>query len=180
MIPFRRLSDGSIVGRFTSHEVALLRELLDQLSELLGQRLPLRRSPGQVIRDEAGNPVGSPLVLSPESTAPADPALARLLPDAYRDDAAASAEHRQLTEAGLITRKLDSAAFVAESLAQGAVELDEAGAISWLRVLGDLRLALAARLGIESDDDAERIGDAEPLYGWLGWLQGSLVEVLDA
>lgn len=180
MIPFRRLSDGSIVGRFTTDEVALLRELLDQLQSLLGERMPLRRSPSQVIRDDAGNPVGSPLVLSPESAPPADAALARLLPDAYRDDAAASAEHRRLTEAGLITRKLDNAASVAGSLAEGAVELDEAGAIAWLRALGDLRLALAARLGIESEDDAERIGDREPVYGWLSWLQGSLVEVLDS
>lgn len=180
MIPFRRQGEGTVIGRFTSDEVALLRELLEQLGSLLRQRMPLRQSAGQVIRDDEGNPIGSPLVLSPELSAPSDPALARLLPDAYHDDAAASAEHRRLTEAGLVTRKLEGIDFVSESLGDGAVELDQAAAITWLKVLGDLRLALASRLGIADDADAERAGDSDPVYGWLGWLQGSLVEVIEA
>ncbi|HQA23674.1 MAG TPA: DUF2017 family protein, partial [Rhodoglobus sp.] len=60
------------------------------------------------------------------------------------------------------------------------VVLDEQGIQSWLRTLTDLRLALAARLQIEEDGDTG-LGDEDMLmiYDWLGYLQGSLVEVIE-
>ena len=104
-----------------------------------------------------------------------------LLPDAYRGDDTAASEHRQLTELGLVDRKVANARAVIESLEGGTlVTLDPAGVQSWLRHLTDLRLVLAARLQIEDDGD-EGTGDDRmlDLYDWLGYLQGTLVECLE-
>ena len=51
---------------------------------------------------------------------------------------------------------------------------------SWLRTLTDLRLVIAARLQIEEADDVG-LGDENMLmlYDWLGYLQGTLVEVIE-
>ena len=122
---------------------------------------------------------------------PRDAAVLRLLPDAYSDDHEAAAEFRRFTAAGLAEKKMRNADVVTLDLARSAasatpttVELDGASVQAWLRSLTDVRLVLAHRLGIETDD-AERattndnelmIGD---LYDWLGWVQGSLVQVLD-
>lgn len=77
-------------------------------------------------------------------------------------------------------RKRSNASAVIHSLATPTVSLDAAAVQSRLRTLTDLRLALAARLQIEEDGDTG-LGDEAMLtiYDWLGWLQGSLVEVID-
>jgi hypothetical protein len=53
----------------------------------------------------------------------------------------------------------------------------------WLSTLTDLRLTIANRLGIESDDDEGRTDEAAmPLqesYYWLGDLQEMIVRALD-
>jgi len=169
MMPFRRHGD-TVTTRFTDGETTLLRDLAGQLIELLGDRGG--EAPGEVLFAQLGIGGGS--------TLPGDPALARLLPDAYRDDDDASAEHRRLTERGLVERKQANAETVISSLGAREVVLDAAAVQSWLRTLTDLRLALAARLQIEDDDD-EGLGDETLLtiYDWLGWLQGSLVDAID-
>jgi hypothetical protein len=50
-----------------------------------------------------------------------------------------------------------------------------------MRSLTDIRLTLASRLGIESETQAPS-EDAilQNLYDWLGFLQNSLVEAVDA
>ena len=77
-------------------------------------------------------------------------------------------------------RKLANARRVLADLDDPVVVLDEQGIQSWLRTLTDLRLALAARLQIEEDGDTG-LGDEDMLmiYDWLGYLQGSLVEVIE-
>jgi hypothetical protein len=111
---------------------------------------------------------------------PLDPALARLLPDAYRDDRQAASEHRQLTELALVERKVANARILMSSLEQSMVQLDAGAVQSWLRTLTDLRLTIAARLQIETDDDIGVGDDAMlDLYDWLGYLQGTLVEELE-
>lgn len=169
MMGFRR--DGEhVVARFTTHESALLTELAEQLLTLLSDRSG----------DATGELLFAQLGIGGSSAPPLDPALARLLPDAYRGDDDAAAEHRRLTERGLVERKLANARAVIHSLADHTVRLDDAAVQAWLRTLTDLRLALAARLQIEEDGD-EGLGDDAMLtiYDWLGWLQGSLVEVID-
>jgi hypothetical protein len=116
-----------------------------------------------------------------------DPAVLRLLPDAYPDDPEASREFRRFTADGLAGRKVANAGVLAASVAEAAaaasatkVTIDAQAAQAWLRALTDIRLTIAARLGIEQDEDP---GADDPvlhdLYDWLGFVQGSLVEVMD-
>ena len=115
-----------------------------------------------------------------------DPAIARLLPSAYPDDEAASQEFRYLTENSLISRKVANArAFILTLDGGGEVELGPEAQQAWLRTLSDIRLIIASRLGIEHDGDEGRLDSDDDImmhdvYAWLGMVQGSLVDVLDA
>lgn len=124
--------------------------------------------------------------------APRDAALLRLLPDAYPDDIEASAEFRRFTAEHLAEKKVRNAHVVAHDVQAAAasatpteLSLDGASVQSWLRSLTDVRLVLASRLGIETDDD-ERAADSDEelmlgdVYDWLGWVQGSLVYALES
>jgi len=113
----------------------------------------------------------------------ADAAVLRLLPDAYPDDAEAAAEFRRFTADGLAERKVLNGQTVAASLAEATaatsatkVRLEEQQAQAWIRAISDIRLTIASRLGIESDDDRpaadEPLGD---IYDWLAFVQESLV-----
>ena len=169
MIPFSR--DGDVVtARLTPTESTVLSALASQLVELLEERAA--ESPVDVLLAQLG--------IGGSSAPPLDPAMARLLPDAYRGNTEAASEHRQLTELGLVDRKVANARAVIASLGGGMlVTLDPAGVQSWLRHLTDLRLVLAARLQIEDDGDEGTGDDALlDLYDWLGYLQGTLVECL--
>lgn len=126
-----------------------------------------------------------------------DPALERLLPNAYRDDPDAAAEFRRFTATGLTERKVANAQAVQHAIDDGdgaepQAEADAAvrvitlhghSAQQWLSTLTDLRLTIANRLGIESDDDEGRTDEAAmPLqesYYWLGDLQEMIVRALD-
>jgi hypothetical protein len=117
-----------------------------------------------------------------------DPAVQRLLPDAYRDDAAAQAEYRTMTEGDLVSRKIANARLIAAALEPGEwprkVELDEGGAMRWMRSLTDIRLVLASRVRISDDgetqDDTSETGLAlREAYDVLGALQESLVRAVD-
>jgi hypothetical protein len=89
---------------------------------------------------------------------PADPAIARLLPDAHRDDPDASAEFRRYTETGLRGRKREALELARRTLARhGALTLDDAEAQAWVRALTDVRLVLASRMGLETDEDHQRL-----------------------
>jgi hypothetical protein len=123
-----------------------------------------------------------------------DPALKRLLPDAYRGDAEAAAEFRRFTAEGLTERKVANAHAVLDAVGdnpEGAQEpqartivLADVHAVRWLRTLADLRLTIADRLGIESDDDEGRTDEAamplQECYYWLGALQEMIVQALDS
>jgi hypothetical protein len=138
-----------------------------------------------------------------------DPALQRLLPNAYRDDAEAAAEFRRFTATGLTERKIANAQAVRAALAVDMAADDDAApdadrapdddrmapavggillgghsAQQWLSTITDLRLTIANRLGIESDDDEGRTDEAAmPLqesYYWLGELQEMIVQALDS
>ncbi|GAA3626661.1 hypothetical protein GCM10022200_06270 [Microbacterium awajiense] len=129
------------------------------------------------------------------STAGTDPAVARLVPDAYRDDADAAAEFRSLTEADLLGRRREDAASVRASL-RGLtdlpddvgdptlaevmiVELDFDQAQAWLRTLAAIRLVLASRLGIVEEDSHDEDDPRFAIYDWLGYRLQSLVETME-
>lgn len=168
--------DSLLVLEMTRLEAAHLTGLLDQFIDLL---------------DEA---VATP----PASGAPpTDPALARLVPDAYADDAEASREFRGMTERELLDRRgsdartmrstlavngrqLDPTRLKGDVTAAMAVRLDAEAAQVWLRTLAALRLVLASRLGIRSEADHDEDDPRFGIYDWLGYRLDSLVRALDA
>lgn len=179
---------GRVVGGFAVLEADLVRTLVAQVVEL--------------VRDEAPGPSGddplaSLLQMDGPVDAPEDPVLARLLPDAYRDDAESAGEFRRFTERGLRDQKADNGLVVLESLRDAGlpdevvagddltvdVELTPTEVQAWLRTLTDVRIALATRLGVEDDDDQywASLPDDDPrsylhdIYDWLGFVQESLV-----
>jgi hypothetical protein len=92
---------------------------------------------------------------------PEDPAVARLLPDANRDDPQMSAEFRRLTEYGLRARKRSGARLAARALSrEEPVVLATEEALALLKSLTDVRLVLGERLELRTDKDAERLHDA--------------------
>jgi Domain of unknown function (DUF2017) len=119
---------------------------------------------------------------------PQDPVLARLLPDAYRDDPEAAGEFRRYTEQDLRSGKVAAAQTVLATLPAegGQVRLGPEDAQAWLRALNDVRLAIGTVLGITEDyeDELEAANWADPrsayleVYHWLGYLQDSLVRAL--
>ena len=190
---------------FDPVEAALMRDLTAQLVELVEDGVPTQTE------DPFAAALGIGTGLPPE-----DAVLARLLPDAYtapgtepdREQDENSHEFRRYTETGLRQVKGSRAREVSERMAGDSrdpvdVRLDEAEALTWLTVLTDLRLALAARIGLETDADAEELDalaytaalaeargaggphpEADPrigvhqVYTWLGHLQESLVATM--
>jgi len=157
------------------------------LSALAGDLLVLLSDPDDGAEgDEGGDPLEAMVGLSSGAVAPpSDPALARLLPDAYADDPGAATEFRRFTEQDLRAGKREHAGTVLAGLAPyvddgGRVPLDRDEVDAWLGTLNDLRLVLAVRLGVDEDTDLDPLDDdpraaALHLYGWLGWLQESLL-----
>ncbi|WP_022892504.1 DUF2017 family protein [Agromyces subbeticus] len=118
-----------------------------------------------------------------------DPALGRLLPNAYPDDRDAAHDFTRYTRDSLVDGKRQAAQRVRDATAveePGGVvqiELDQAEAWGWLTFLTDLRLILAERVGIVEEDEAgsdeSRDDYLRAAYEWAGFVQGSMLEVLD-
>ena len=172
---FRRTRRG-IQGDPDELEVAVLRRCVDDLLALLGPA-------GEDDQDPLAALVGLP---ASDAERPADPALARLLPDAYGDDEAASTEFRRFTEDDLRAGKRAAAATVLATLPEDGARLllDRDAADAWLRCLNDLRLVLGTRLEVTEDTDPDALAEDDPrrqalhVYGWLGWMQESLLQCL--
>lgn len=87
---------------------------------------------------------------------PSDPAIARLLPDASHDDRELAESFRRLTQDDLRERKRGALAAAAAALRRPApVVLSDGEAQALLKGLTDVRLVLAERLGLRTDEDAE-------------------------
>ncbi|WP_131740304.1 DUF2017 domain-containing protein [Actinomadura roseirufa] len=161
--------------RLEAEETALVRALMEQMLTLLGD------APGA--DDELAS-----LGIAENATTPEDPVLARLFPDAYRDDGEAAGEFRRYTEMGLRDGKREAASTVLGALQPARTEtvLDEKQAQAWLRALNDVRLALGTRLEIGEEwyEEASRLDPRDPrapmfaAYDWLTMLQESLVRVV--
>ena len=106
---FTRRRGGGVVLTLDEGEVQLLDHLLEQLVELLEPEGP----DAQTQLDPLAAMVG----IGTATEAPDDPALARLLPDAYGEDVEASAEFRRYTELSLRERKQAQAALARQTLA---------------------------------------------------------------
>ncbi|MDY6055704.1 DUF2017 family protein [Micrococcus sp.] len=122
--------------------------------------------------------------------APEDAAVARLLPDSLPDAAPEeAARQRALTEDAVTDAKLDDARRALEVLRSTRLSVAPEHAASFGRALNDVRLVLAARLGVETDEDAARIHDVDHwrraedvestmalLYNFTTWLLETLME----
>ncbi|MEE1796708.1 DUF2017 domain-containing protein [Streptomyces sp. BE308] len=172
-------------------EISILRSLAVQLLELIG--------PGAEPA-EGEDPLAALFAEGP-SEPPADPALARLFPEAYGDEdkelREASAEFRRFTENDLRTRKREDALAVVRTL-DALTPSGDGGAVlaltaeecrNWLGALNDLRLTIGTRLEVSDEDEGQegslyRLPDSDPrkpmvmAYLWLGALQETLVETL--
>ena len=177
---------GAVQLTLTGDEASALAALAAQVATLLGSD---DAEPGETEADPLETMVG--LTSGPVST-PDDPALRRLLPDAYADRDAAG-EFRRLMDSELRRLKTDALdevrGAVASAGGSGAkLRLAPQQAESWLQALTDIRLVLGTRLDVTEDleDRWAQIGPDDPMapllaaYEWLGWLQESVVLALDA
>lgn len=196
MIPFKRRRRGGICAVFEWGEAQMLANLTGQVVELLRDRNGLSESDDDPLF--AGVGIAGPI------SAPEDPVLRRLLPDAYGDDEEEdSAEFRRFTEESLTSSKVANAESLIQSLVEGGlvfgendeeqseqqieVELNPEVVQAWLKSLTDVRLALGTRIGIDSDEDANLAAHSEDqsvvalaeIYDWLGYVQESLIQSLD-
>src|SRR5690606_33387034 len=142
----------------------------DLLDQLTGQLIDLLHSHSGTALDP------DPLFASPArggpDIAPEDAALARLFPDAYQGDTEA-APFRRVTEQGLLNRELQDAITVTTELGLGQepsdaddpepieVEVTPTTLPAWVRTLTALRLAIAARIGLESEADHDLLMEQE-------------------
>lgn len=193
--------------RLRDDEVRLLTRLADDIDLLVSggspaeaddaelapsAPLPSAPAPADPLADLTGM-TGLEWPSSEAVEAPEDPALRRLLPDAYAEDPEASAEFRRYTDAALRAGKRADATVVRQGLASIAVTgervLDDEQTQAWLRFVTDARLVLASRLGIEKPTDAEELDELEAtdprrmayaVYEWLLGLLGDLLWAIDA
>lgn len=123
--------------------------------------------------------------------------LARLTPDAYPEDAEASAEFARATRGDLLDRRMADAQVVRaalepfladdqdtltedDALAPRDVVIASTDLDAWLRTLSALRLVIASRLGITTEDDDHDPEDPRfGVYDWLGYRLDGLVASAD-
>ena len=186
---FEAIPGGGAAVALDEVEISILRSLAVQLLELIG--------PGEEPA-QGEDPLASLFAEGP-SEPPADPALARLFPNAYGDDddelREYSSEFRRFTENDLRSRKREDGVAMVRTL-DTLVSVGEGGAVlkltpdecrHWLGALNDLRLTIGTRLEVSDEDESGelyRLPDSDPrkpmvmAYLWLGALQETLVEAL--
>jgi hypothetical protein len=178
-VRFKRSRRG-VEAKLEPAEAEVLAQCAAELLELLGSDAEVSDDPLEAL---VGLPPGD---VSP----PDDPALARLFPSAYGDDEAAATEFRRFTESDLRAGKRAAASDALVALQPllpggGKLVLTRDEADGWLSWLNAIRLVLGTRLEVTEDTYEEDIDPADPrwqvmqVYGWLGWLQESLLACLD-
>ncbi|HVW80952.1 MAG TPA: DUF2017 domain-containing protein [Mycobacteriales bacterium] len=183
-----RRRGGAIRVDLEAAEIVLLASLVSQVRDLLVADLTDADAGGDSA-DPLAAIVGLP---AGPASRPDDPVLARLLPDAYREDGEASDEYRRLMEGDLRAQKAGALQRVLDDLSGTGVrhgdgqrfELADEAVTPWLYALTDVRLALGTRLDVSEDVEAD-LAALEPgspelaafaVYDWLGWLQNAVVE----
>lgn len=184
MIPFDRAGD-DLFAELDDFEVSLIESLVGQIVDLIGGATQVAPAPGA-----SEDPFS---MWAQEFSSPTldrkDPVIARLFPDAY-DDELEAAEHRRYSQEGLRRGRVDAASVVLADLratlhGEKNLVIPDDHVDAWLKTLNSVRIALAVRLGIESEEDhaeLERLGVRDPraqlvaLYDWMGAFLESLLE----
>ncbi len=161
------------------------------LDGLVGQLIDLLQSHSQTALDP--DPLFASLEVGGSDTLPDDPALARLFPDAFEDETEASA-FRRLNEQGLVNRKLQDALDVSGALGLGStpdadgervieIDITARSMPAWVRTLTALRIAIAARIGLDTEADQVRLLASEEtrgtvmVYDWLAAILDSILRM---
>jgi hypothetical protein len=194
---FRSTKGGGASVWLSAGEATLLRALVVPVMELLNDPdrpapppEPARSEPAAAdsadLFDDLEKMFNETTAAPPE--APADPVLARLLPDAYQDDPESAGEFRKYTESSLREAKKYFAQTLLETVPAkgGRVKLNADQARDWLRALNDVRLMFGVRLEVTEDfeDQLTSLDPKDPrlaafeVYGWLGAVQESLVRAI--
>jgi hypothetical protein len=190
---FRPAKGGGVIVGLSGGEATLLRTLLIAVTDLLGSTPRPGVKPADTVTD-APDAVLDDLerlfaqAEEPPPEIPDDPVLARLLPDAYRDDPEAAGEFRKYTESSLREAKKYFAQTMLETLPPdgGRITLTADQARDWMRALNDIRLMFGVRLEVQEDFE-EQLATLAPddpkvaafeVYAWLGGVQESLVRAL--
>lgn len=200
-------SHDEVIGRIDEQEREVIAALFEQTIELLESAAAPEDEEADDFRRmlraaglESGAPHPSGTVFGGggiDEEALADPAIGRLLPDAHHDDPLAAAEFRRYSADGVRRAKIERLRTAATAMrgtekdSPREVRLREPEAVAVLVALTDVRLVLASRLGIETEEDVDRLenriasgqGDGlEPLavtYDFLTWVQESLAGALE-
>lgn len=175
---------GAVQVSLSGEEASALAALAAQVATLLADDAGDTSDPADPLEAMVG--------LQTEAVeAPVDPALRRLLPDAYADDTLAG-EFRRLMDTELRRLKTEALDELREAVQRAPksglkLRLDPEQAEHWLQALTDIRLVLGTRLDVTEnlEDRWATLGPNDPMspmlaaYEWLGWLQESVVLALD-
>jgi Domain of unknown function (DUF2017) len=188
---FRPMKGGGASVWLSADEARLLRALVVPVMELLSD--PARPAPAASEAPPSTDLFDDLEKMFNETSAappdvPTDPVLARLLPDAYRDDTEAASEFRKYTESSLREAKKYFGQTLLDTLPPegGRVKLTADQARDWLRALNDVRLMFGVRLEV-TEDYEEQLASLEPqdprvaafeVYCWLSAVQESLVRAI--
>ncbi|UOR00273.1 DUF2017 domain-containing protein [Leucobacter allii] len=168
-------------------EAVMLDQLITQLTQLLESHSGTALDP---------DPLFASLEVGGSDLTPEDPALARLFPDAYTGDEDAG-QFRRVTEQGLLNRKLQDAMHVTSALGVRDHETPDGGGFveveitaetmpPWVRTVTALRLAIAARIGLDEAEDHDRLlADEETrgtvlVFDWLAAILESVLTIIAA
>lgn len=175
---FQRTEADRLVLRIDDEERRILASLAHQLIEFVQPEDP----------DPDRDPLAVLVGIDDDAEISDDSALARMLPDAYPDDAEASRDFRRFTERSLREAKMANARTVIEALERSGVKVlvSQGESAAWLGFLNDTRLVFGSRIGITEDnhDDLATLPDDDPrlglyyVYDWLTFLQETLVQGL--
>jgi hypothetical protein len=195
--------DGVAVAELDADERAVVARIVADVGLLLGgEPFGMTAEPERPERDEADDIFAHLAGLEESLAEPDDPAIMRLLPNAAPTDREVASEFRRLTESDLrltkVTRLRAMWVQLSEDGPEWEVPAEEAMATA--SALTDIRLVLAARLSLNTDEDADRLHTeielaehaldtsaeddlmVDPERVWLGmlyqaltWLQETLV-----
>ena len=174
---FQRTATGRVVLRVDQVERGLLMSVARQVMDLV--------QPAEASLDQ--DPLAAQLGwVDGDVGISDDPAVARLLPDAY-DDPDDAREFRRFTENDLRQSKMQHAMTVVEEIERSGEKVAVTSTDSWLRLLNDARIAIGTRIQISEDNHEElaELPDDDPrsglfhVYDWLTFLQESLVRCMD-
>ena len=174
---FQRTATGRVVLRVDQVERGLLMSVARQVMDLVQ---PAEASPDQ-------DPLAAQLGwVDGDVGISDDPAVARLLPDAY-DDPDDAQEFRRFTENDLRQSKMQHAMTVVEEIERSGEKVAVTSTDSWLGLLNDARIAIGTRIQISEDNHEELAGLPDDdsrsglfhVYDWLTFLQESLVRCMD-